>query len=98
MERCALSNGDWIRAAANAIAFGRTGHAAAAPKNQSRCNVWMGRYGEFKCGAAGQSWMEIKMQMSISLQASSFLRWTPRKCVVNRLGNTCSPGSKHCKT
>jgi hypothetical protein len=31
MERCALSNGDWIRAAANAIAFGRTGHAAAAP-------------------------------------------------------------------
>ena len=28
MERCALSNGDWIRAAANAIAFSRTGHAA----------------------------------------------------------------------
>ena len=28
MERCALSNGDWIRAAANAIG----GHAAAAPK------------------------------------------------------------------
>ena len=40
MERCALSNGDWIRAAANAIAFSRTGHAAAAPKHQSRCNVW----------------------------------------------------------
>ena len=34
MERCALSNGDWIRAAANAIAFSRTGHAAAAPKHQ----------------------------------------------------------------
>ena len=40
MERCALSNGDWIREAANAIAFSRTGHAAAAPKHQSRCNVW----------------------------------------------------------
>src|SRR6267154_2757268 len=51
MERCALSNGDWIRAAANAIAFSRTGHAAAAPKHQSRCNVWMGGHGEFKCGA-----------------------------------------------
>jgi hypothetical protein len=53
MERCALSNGEWIRAAANAIAFSRTRHAAAAPKHQSRCNVWMGRHGEFKCGAAG---------------------------------------------
>jgi len=35
MERCALSNGDWIRAAANAIAFSRTGHAAAAPKHDA---------------------------------------------------------------
>jgi hypothetical protein len=55
MERCALSNGDWIRAAANAIAFSRTGHAAAAPKkHQSRCNVWMGGHGEFKCGPRGR--------------------------------------------
>src|SRR5258707_11167077 len=29
-------------------------NAAAAPKHRSRCNVWMGRHGEFKCGAAGQ--------------------------------------------
>jgi hypothetical protein len=63
MERCALSNGDWIRAAANAIAFGRTGHTAAAPKHQSRCNVWMGRYGEFKCGAAGQ--VRARPQLSV---------------------------------
>ena len=82
MERCALSNGDWIRAAANAIAFGRTGHAAAAPKNQSRCNVWMGRYGEFKCGAAGQSWMEIKMQTREFLRT---LHVTGLEAVVHKL-------------
>ena len=63
MERCALSNGDWIRAAANAIAFSRTGHAAAAPKHQSRCNVWMGGHGEFKCGAAGQ--VRARPQLSV---------------------------------
>jgi hypothetical protein len=63
MERGALSNGDWIRAAANAIAFGRTGHAAAAPKHQSRCNVWMGRHGEFKCDAAGQ--VRARPQLSV---------------------------------
>src|ERR1700719_2416406 len=50
MERRALSNGDWIRVAVKAIAFSRTRHGAAAPKHQSRCNVWMGRDGEFKCG------------------------------------------------
>jgi hypothetical protein len=54
MERCALSNGDWIRAAANAIAFSRTGHAAAAPKHQSRCNVWMGRHGESNVAPRGR--------------------------------------------
>jgi len=43
MERCALSNGDWIRGAANAIAFGRTGHAAAAPKstNHDAMSGWV---------------------------------------------------------
>ena len=41
MERCALSNGDWIRAAANAIAFSRTGHAAARPSaNHDAMSGW----------------------------------------------------------
>jgi hypothetical protein len=30
MRRCVLSNGDWMKGAANAVAFIRTRHAAAA--------------------------------------------------------------------
>jgi hypothetical protein len=33
MGRRAVSNGDWIRTAANAVAFIRTRYAAAAPKD-----------------------------------------------------------------
>src|SRR5712691_8562312 len=51
MERCTLSNGDGIRAAANAIAFSRTRHAAAAPKHHSRCGGWMSRRNEAKDSA-----------------------------------------------
>src|SRR5712691_2281052 len=46
MERCALSNGDWIRAAANANAFSWTRHAAAAPKHHSRGGGWISRRNE----------------------------------------------------
>jgi hypothetical protein len=48
---CTLSNGGWIRAAANVIAFSRTRHAAAAPKHHSRCGGWISRRNEAKDSA-----------------------------------------------